>query len=45
MEICQLAEELLDLAPEELMMVAARGRDLDGARAAGFRTAYIERPQ
>jgi 2-haloacid dehalogenase len=44
-EICQLAEELLDLPPEELMMVAAHGRDLDGARAAGFRTAYIERPQ
>ena len=44
-EICQLAEELLDLAPEELMMVAAHGWDLDGARAAGFRTAYIDRPQ
>jgi 2-haloacid dehalogenase len=44
-EIYSSAAELLDAEPGELMMVAAHGWDLDGARAAGFRTAYVERPQ
>jgi 2-haloacid dehalogenase len=44
-EIYHSAAELLDAAPDELMMVAAHGWDLDGARAAGFRTAYVERPR
>src|SRR6202000_22158 len=43
-EIYRSAAELLDASPGELMMVAAHGWDLDGARAAGFRTAYVERP-
>lgn len=43
-EIYRSAAELLDAAPEDIMMVAAHGWDLDGARAAGFRTAYVERP-
>jgi 2-haloacid dehalogenase len=44
-EIYRSAAELLDVAPEEVMMVAAHGWDLDGARAAGFRTAYVARPR
>jgi 2-haloacid dehalogenase len=43
-EIYLSAAELLDLPPREIMMVAAHGWDLDGARAAGFRTAYVARP-
>jgi 2-haloacid dehalogenase len=35
---------LLDLAPEECMMVAAHGRDLIAAAACGFRTAFVGRP-
>lgn len=38
------AAELLDLPPERLLMVACHGWDLDGARAAGLRTAFVERP-
>jgi 2-haloacid dehalogenase len=38
------AVEMLDLAPEQLLMVAAHGWDLAGARAVGFRTAYVMRP-
>ncbi|MGP4014404.1 haloacid dehalogenase type II [Saccharopolyspora sp. 5N708] len=44
-EVYRTAVELLDLAPEELMMVAAHSWDLAGARAAGFRTAYVARPR
>lgn len=33
-----------DLAPEQVMLVAAHQDDLDAARACGLRTAYIERP-
>jgi 2-haloacid dehalogenase len=43
-EIYRSAVELLDLAPDEVMMVAAHGWDLAGARAAGFQAAYVERP-
>ncbi|MCX2730653.1 haloacid dehalogenase type II [Saccharopolyspora sp. NFXS83] len=35
---------LLDVAPGEVLLVAAHGWDLDGARAAGLRTAFLERP-
>ncbi|MDH6195732.1 2-haloacid dehalogenase [Mycobacterium frederiksbergense] len=36
--------ELLDLAPEELTLVAAHPSDLRAARAAGLGTAYVLRP-
>ncbi|CAN5189844.1 haloacid dehalogenase type II [soil metagenome] len=38
------AAALLDLAPAEMMMVAAHPDDLRAAAALGFRTAYIHRP-
>lgn len=36
--------QLLDVAPAEVLMVAAHGWDIDGARAAGLSTAFLERP-
>jgi 2-haloacid dehalogenase len=38
------AAALLDLEPAGVLMVASHGWDLDGARAAGLRTAFVERP-
>ena len=38
------AARLLDAEPRELMLVAAHPWDLAGARAAGLRTAYVDRP-
>ena len=38
------AARLLGVAPHELMLVAAHPSDLAGARAAGLRTAFIDRP-
>ncbi|MGE0566063.1 MAG: haloacid dehalogenase type II [Alphaproteobacteria bacterium] len=38
------AAELLDLAPQECLMVAAHNSDLQAAAACGFRTAFIRRP-
>lgn len=38
------AARLLGVAPSELMLVAAHPWDLDGARAAGLRTAFVARP-
>jgi 2-haloacid dehalogenase len=35
---------IFDVCREEVMMVAAHHDDLDGARACGLKTAYIERP-
>lgn len=35
---------VFDVAPQEVMLVAAHHDDLAGARACGLRTAYIERP-
>jgi len=35
---------LLDLPPEEIVMVAAHNGDLAAARACGFRTAFVVRP-
>jgi 2-haloacid dehalogenase len=36
--------DLLDVAPDELMLVAAHPGDLRAARGAGLRTAYVARP-
>ena len=36
--------KVFDLAPEQVMLVAAHHDDLAGARACGLHTAYIERP-
>lgn len=36
--------KIFDVAPEEVMMVAAHHDDLARARAGGLKTAYIERP-
>ncbi|MZR31684.1 haloacid dehalogenase type II [Sneathiella litorea] len=38
------AANLLQLPPEEIMMVACHARDLQGAKNAGFKTAYVNRP-
>ena len=42
--VYRTAARLLDVAPEEVLMVAAHGWDIDGAREAGLRTAFLERP-
>ena len=36
--------EVFEVAPEEVMLVAAHQDDLDAARRCGLKTAYIERP-
>ena len=36
--------KVFDLAPDQVMLVAAHHDDLAGARACGLQTAYIERP-
>ena len=36
--------KVFDLPPQQVMLVAAHHDDLEGARASGLRTAYIERP-
>ena len=38
------AADLLGLAPSQVVMVAAHHSDLRGARAIGFRTAFVPRP-
>jgi 2-haloacid dehalogenase len=43
-ETYRTAARLLGVDPAELMMVAAHPYDLEGARAAGLRTAFIDRP-
>ncbi len=43
-EIYLTGVRLLGLEPREVMMVAAHRADLEGARAAGLRTAFVERP-
>jgi 2-haloacid dehalogenase len=43
-EVYLTAARLLCLDPSELMMVAAHPFDLEAARGAGLRTAFIERP-
>jgi 2-haloacid dehalogenase len=39
-----MAPDLLDLRPEQVMMVAAHPHDLRAARKNGLRTAYVPRP-
>lgn len=43
--VYQKAAQLLDVTPEQMLMVAAHKWDLDGARAAGLHTAFVHRPQ
>lgn len=38
------AVEMLDLQPHQMIMVAAHGWDIAGARAVGLRSAYVRRP-
>jgi len=40
-----LAAELLDLQPDQVMLVAAHDSDLRGAQAAGLHTALVPRPR
>ncbi|MPZ81746.1 MAG: haloacid dehalogenase type II [Actinophytocola sp.] len=42
--VYRTAAGLLDVEPNEVLMVAAHRWDLDGARKAGMRTAFLERP-
>lgn len=44
-EVYLKAAELLDLKPGQILMVAAHFDDLEGAHAAGLRTAYVARPR
>lgn len=43
-EVYQSAADFLDLAPSEVMMVAAHLGDITAARAGGLRTAFVARP-
>ena len=43
--VYRMAARLLGVADGELVLVAAHPSDLDGARAAGLLTAYVERPK
>jgi 2-haloacid dehalogenase len=43
-EVYEIAARLLEVEPGELMMVAAHTWDLEGARNAGLRTAFVDRP-
>jgi 2-haloacid dehalogenase len=43
-EVYELAPRLLELAPDEVMLVAAHPFDLQGARNAGLRSAFVDRP-
>jgi 2-haloacid dehalogenase len=43
-EVYQTAARLLDVERAELMLVAAHPADLRGARRAGLRTAFVDRP-
>jgi 2-haloacid dehalogenase len=43
-EVYQGAARMLDLPREQVMMVAAHPGDLRAARAAGLKTAYVDRP-
>ena len=39
-----MAADLLGLAPDQVMMVAAHAHDLNGAKAVGMKTAFVHRP-
>lgn len=43
-EVYRMVAALLEVAPAEVLMVAAHGWDLRGARNAGLPTAFVERP-
>ena len=43
-EVYLTAARMLGLAPDEVMLVAAHPWDLTGARSAGLRTAFVDRP-
>jgi 2-haloacid dehalogenase len=43
--VYRAAADLLDVAPAEVLMVAAHGGDLAAAAAVGLRTAFLERPR
>ncbi len=43
-EVYQSAADFLDLAPSQVMMVAAHVGDLRAAKAVGLRTAFVARP-
>jgi 2-haloacid dehalogenase len=43
-EVYEKAADLLDLPPEDIMMVAAHKRDLRAARSVGYRTGFVPRP-
>jgi 2-haloacid dehalogenase len=43
-EVYLTAARLLDVEPGHMLLVAAHGWDIDGARDAGLRTAFLERP-
>jgi len=43
-EVYQKAVELLGFPADQVMMVAAHKHDLDGAKTAGLKTAYVPRP-
>ncbi len=44
-EVYQMACDVLDLAPAQIMMVAAHQDDLAAAQQMGFRTAFVTRPE
>lgn len=43
-ESYQTAAEFLQLDPSEICMVACHNFDLDAAKAVGFKTAFVKRP-
>jgi 2-haloacid dehalogenase len=43
--VYRTASRLLDVDPAEVLMVAAHGWDVNGARDTGLRTAFLERPR
>ena len=43
-EVYLTGARLLGVEPAELMLVAAHPWDLEGARRAGLRTAFVDRP-
>ena len=43
-EIYLTSAQMLGLDPSECLMVAAHNHDLQGAKSAGFRTAFVGRP-
>jgi 2-haloacid dehalogenase len=42
--VYRLAPQLFDIAPEQVMLVAAHEHDLQSAQKHGMRTAYVHRP-